>query len=327
METYIGCLMTTDWFQKDNRNIRFSEETLEDQRKQINKEAHLPFGFDHNPILMPIGRTDSAWLERAEDAISLMVKFVVHLDVDAERHPKSGTNIANLKLGKSDRGFVSNRQSGADGGVVISVDPSDFESSDSWDTFVQKMASEDRTVKVREYARNSVDPDGLVLITLGAWAVLRLEKFARHIVDETLRKVGDRVSDKLSNWIIDAIGVFEQTASKEMEKYHVVIIFPGRPELVLVSERLVGEVGDVVDGLDSTEIAGVLARYGDIFSDAQEITLIREQRGGWTFQHIKTVDGNIVGDWECYQASISRWAQLRKLHGGIPVSPAGKPSD
>ena len=327
MEKYVACLMTTDWFQKDNRNIRFSEETLEDQRKQINEEGHIPFGFDHNPVLMPIGRTDSAWLERNDDRISLMVNFLVHLDVDAQPHPKSETNIANLQLGKSSRGFVTNRQDGVDGGVVISVDPSDFENSESWDAFVRKVTNEDRTVKVREYARNALDPDGLILITLGAWAVLRLEKFARHVIDETLRKVGDKFSDKLSTLILDTMGVFEQTASKEISKYHVVMIFPGRPELVLVRERLVGDLGDVVDEVDSKEIGDVLARFGDIFSEAQEITLIREQQSGWTFQHIKTVDGNIIGDWDCYQASIRRWAQLKRLRGGMPVSPAGKPGD
>ena len=323
MDKYIACLMTTDWFRKENRNIRFSAETLEDQRKQINEFAHIPFGFDHNPTLMPIGRTDSAWLERADDSISLMVNFLVHLDVDAERHLKSETNIANLQFGKSDRRFVSNQQTGADGGVVISVDPSDFENSESWDAFVRKMTDEDRTVQVREYARNAVDPDGLILITLGAWAFLRLEKFAHHVIDETLRKVGDKVSDKLSSVILDAIGGFEQTKSNKIAKYYVVIVFPGRPELVLVSERLVNELDEPLT-IDSAEIGDVLARYGDLFPEAQEITLIRGQRGGWTFQHIKTVDGNIIGDWECYQASIRRWSKLRKVHGEMPVSAAGE---
>ena len=325
MEKYIACLMTTDWFQKENQKIRFSEEALEDQSKKINEEAHIPFGFDHNPALMPIGRSDSAWLERSDDRILLMVNFLVHPDVDAQRHPKSGTNIANLRFGKSNRGFVSNQQSGVDDGVVISVDPSDFESSESWNAFVRRMTNEDRTVKVKEYARNSVDPDGLILITLGAWAFLRLEKFTRYVIDEALRKVGDEISDKLSTLILDTIGAFEQTTSKKMEKYHVVMILPGRPELVLVSERLVGEHGDSIDEIDSAEIGDVLARYGDLFSEAQEIALAREW-GEWIFQHIKTVDGNIIGDWGCYQASIRRWEQLRKSHGGVPVSPAGKPS-
>ena len=327
MEKYVACLMTTDWFEKDNRNIRFSEETLEDQRKQINEEAHIPFGFDHNPILMPIGRTDSAWLGKANGTISLMVNFFVHLDANAQPHPKSGTKIADLQLGNSNRGFVSNRQDETDDGVVISVDPSDFDNSASWNAFVKKMTDADRTVRVNEYARNALDPDGLILITLGAWAVLRLEKFARHVIDETLRKVGDKVSDKLSTLILDATSVFEQTAAKKIEKYHVVTIFPGRPELVLVIERQVGELRDVVDEVGSTEIGDVLAIYGDIFAEAQEVTLIREHKSGWTFQHIKTVDGNIIGDWECYQASIRRWAQSKKLRGGVLVSPAGKPSE
>lgn len=327
MEKYVACLMTTDWFEKDNRNIRFSEESLEDQRKQINEEAHIPFGFDHNPTLMPIGRTDSAWLERANGTTSLMVNFVAHLDANAEPHPKSGTRVADLQLGNSNRGFVSNRQGEGDDGVIISVDPSDFQDSESWNAFAKRVKSDGRTVRVREYARNALDPDGLILITLGAWAVLRLEKFARHVIDETLRKVGDRVSDKLSTLILDATRIFEETAAKKIEKYHVVTIFPGRPQLVLVSERQVGELRDVVDEVETTQIGDVLATYGDMFAEAQEVTLIREHKRGWTFQHIKTMDGNIIGDWECYQASVERWAELRNLRRDVPVSPAGRPSE
>ena len=327
MEKYVACLMTTDWFEKDNRNIRFSEEALEDQRKQINEEAHIPFGFDHNPILMPIGRTDSAWLERANGTTSLMANLFVHLDAVAQSHSKSGTKIADLRLGNSNRGFVSNQQDETDDRVVISVDRSDFENSESWNAFVEKMTGDDRTVRVREYARNALDPDGLILITFGAWAILRLEKFGRYVIDETLRKVGDKVSDRLSALILNAMSVFEQTAAKTIEKYHVVMIFPGQPQLVLVSERQVGELGDLVDEVKSTEIGDVLATYGDLFSEAQEISLIRILNGDWSFQHIKTADGNIIGDWECYQASIRRWEQIRKLGGGIPVSPGGRPSE
>ena len=327
MEKYVACLMTTDWFERDNRNIRFSEEALEDQRTQINEEAHIPFGFDHNPILMPIGRTDSAWLERANGTTSLMATCFVRLDASFQSHSKSGTKIADLQLGNSSRGFVGNRQDATDDRVVISVDRSDFEHAESWNAFVEEMTGDDRTVRVREYARNSLDPDGLILITLGAWAVLRLEKFARHVIDETLRKVGDEVSDRLSALILNAMSVFEQTAPKTLEKYHVVMIFPGQPQLVLVRERHVGELGDMVDEVKSGEIGDVLATYGDLFSESQEITLIRELNGEWSFQHTKTADGNIIGDWECYQASVGRWKQIRKLGGGVPVSPAGRPSE
>ena len=327
MREYVVCLATTGWIQKEGRNIRLSEGALEDQKRRINNETHIPFGFEHNPMLMPIGRTDSAWLERTEDKTSLMAKCLVHSDVDGQRHSRSGTNIANLQFGSSNKGFASNRDNEDDGDIIIAVDPSDFENRESLDRFVQKVTNEDRTVRVRNYERNSVDPYGVILIAMGAWVFRRLEKFARHVIDETLRKVGDKVSDKLSNWILETTGVFEQTASKKMEKYHVVMKFPGRPKLVLVSERLVGEIGGEVDKLHLTEIDDLLARYEDLFSEAQEITLIRKQKGEWKFQHIKTRDGNIIGDWECYQDSVKRWTQLKEAHGEVPVSPAGTSDD
>ena len=325
MEVYIGCWMTTDWFEKDNRKIRFSEQTLEDQMQKINKEAHIPFGLDHNPLLMPIGRSDRAWLERTQDNVTLMVEHFVCLDADPQEHSKSGTKIINLQIGKSNRGFA--KQQKKDDGVEICVDPSDFENPESWDAFVRKMASADRAVTVREYTRNSVDPDGIILISLATWAAIRLEKFARHIVDETLRKVGDKVSDRLSELIIETIGAFEKTASATMKRYHLIVVFPGNPELVLISERMAGEVGNPVDHLDSKEIGQVIAGYGDLLVEAQEVTLVKDYDNAWKFQHIKTTDGNIVGDWNCYQASIERWIELRNIHGQVPVSPAGKPDD
>ena len=259
MEVYIGCWMTTDWFQKDNQKIRFSEETLADQMQKINKETHIPFGLDHNPFLMPIGRSDRAWLERTQDNVALMVEHFVCLDADVQEHPKSGTKIANLQIGESNRGFVQQQKIENDDGVEICVDPSDFENSESWDTFVRQMACGDRTVTVREYTRNSIDPDGIILISLAAWAAIRLEKFVRHIVDETLRKVGDRVSDRLSELIIETMGMFEKTASATMKRYHLVVVFPGNPELVLISERVVGDRANPVKDLDSKEIGELLA--------------------------------------------------------------------
>ena len=65
-------------------------------------------------------------------------------------------------------------------------------------------------------------------------------------------------------------------------------------------------------------------RYSDILVEAQEVTLVCERQGGWNLQHIKTVDGNIIGDWRWYQASVKRWTELRERHGNVPVSPGGK---
>lgn len=327
MEVYIGCWMTTDWFQKDNQKIRFSEETLEDQVQKINEEAHIPFGLDHNPLLMPIGRSDKAWLERTQDRIALMVEHFVCLDANAQEHPKSGTKIANLGIGKSERGFVKQQNVENADGVEICVDPSDFENPESWDMFVRQMAGSERTVTIREYTRNSIDPDGIILISLATWAAFRLEKFARHIVDETLRKVGDRVSDRLSELIIETMGMFEKTASATMKRYHLVVAFPGNPELVLIIERMAGQAENPLDDLDSEEVGGVLADYGDLLVDAQEVTLIKSHESKWKFQHIKTADGNIVGDWNCYQASVERWVELRNAHGHAPASLAGTPDD
>ena len=325
MEVYIGCWMTTDWFAKDNRKIRYSEQALEDQMQKINKEAHIPFGLDHNPLLMPIGRSNRAWLERTQDNVALMVEHFVCLDADPHKHSKSGTKYVNLQIGQSSRGFA--KQQKEDDGVEICADPFDFENPESWDAFVRQMATADRTVTVREYTRNSIDPDGIILISLATWAAIRLEKFVRHIADETLRKVGDRVSDRLSELIIETVGTFEKTASAKMKRYHLVVVFPGNPELVLISERKAGEVDNPVEHLKSKEISYILARFGDLLDQAQEITLVKDYDSAWEFQHIKTTDGNIVGDWNCYRASVERWMELTNAHGQVSVSPAGRPDN
>lgn len=327
MEVYVGSWMTTDRFQKNNRTIRFSEKALEDQMKIINNEAHIPIGLDHNPLLMPVGRSNRAWLERTQDNVALMVEHFVCLDADAHEHPKSGTKIANLRIEKSERGFVKQQNLENEDGVEICVDPSDFENRESWDMFFRQLAGADRTVTINEYARNSIDPDGIILISLATWAAFRLEKFARHTIDETLRKVGDRVSDRLSELILKTTSMFEKTRSVTMKRYHLVVRIPGNPELVLISERMAGQAGNPLGNLDSQEIGDVLAGYGDLLVDAQEITLIKSLEGKWKFQHIKTVDGNIVGDWNCYQASVERWNELRNKHGHVPTSPAGTPDD
>ena len=331
MESYIGCLATTGYFIRGDQRVRFAKEALEHSAKEINEESHVPLCLDHDPSLMPIGRTVRAWVQNTGDEYSLFSEFLVVLDAEGCEHKRSGTQVANLCLGNSNRGFASRECEDYDN-VVISVDRCDFESSKSWGKFLQDMKRVNHVVSAKEYARNSVDPEGIMLFSMAGWSVaiwvlIRAERFARHLVDETLRKVGDNASDKLSRLISESMGLFEESVSPRIEKYHVVIVVQGKPDLVLVIERKKGDTSYAIEEYDLKSIGSILEQYSDILTDAQEVTLLKDKMDVWKFQHVKTKNGNIVGNLENYQEAVKQWKRLRRLHGEVGISPAGETND
>ena len=327
MEEYTGCMATTRSVDKNNRIISLSKDGLADQAREINEVAHIPVTLDHNPLLMPIGRSDSAWIERIENKVSLMAKYLVEMNATAQQHLKSGTKIAYLRFGESKRGFVRYQEEENTGGINIQIDPSDFENLNSWQMFVQETTDRNNEVRVRNHERFSQESIGLITMimsdpqgagllgafgALAIWVGIRVENFVRHTIDETFRKMGDGISDKWSKVILQTLKHYEKAKSKTNKKYIWMLVLQGKPDITLVSERETEENGDGIHGLDLNEIFNEFAKYKDLLTDAQEITLIKAKHGRWKFQHVKTVHGEIIGDWQCYKETRRRWIQMQE---------------
>ena len=326
MGEYTHCLATTGCVRKGFTEIRFTEDSLSDQVKQINEIAHIPcVTLDHNPLLMPIGRSDGAWIEKGENAVYLMAKILLDLDAEAQEHVQSGRKIVRLEFGKSTMGFSAHSEDWNTTELKIEIDPFDFDSLESEQMFVQEVTGSNDAVRVERYARHSEECIGLIRIilsepgalglagtigSLAVWTGVRLERFFRYTVDETLRKVGDGISDKWSESILKVLKIYERRKSQTTKKYIWTVTIPGKPDLVLVREQEVGENGGEGQVLDLEEIQEELMHYDDLLPNAQEITLVKVTSGKWRFQHIKTESGDVVADWTSYQEARTRWNQM-----------------
>lgn len=320
MEVNTSCIATTALIKKGFGKIRISKGTLEDQAKKLNEEWHIPITLDHNPLLMPIGRTDSAWIEKSEDDYRLMTKVLLELNAESKEHKKSSTQIAHLKFGES-RGFVKAKENENTARIEIQITPSDFEDPEHWKMCQQQISGDSETFRVtghEQFSEESIglirmvisDPQLIGLASVATWLMFRVEKFARYTVDKTLREVGEGISKKWGERILGALKIYEGTKSQTKKKYLWVIVVEGIPDLILVSEREAGKSGILAQELNVDEIFNELSRYEDLLQDAQEIALVKPKQGNWKFQHIKTKSGEIIGDWECYQGAIKRYMEI-----------------
>ncbi|MDE0332711.1 MAG: hypothetical protein OXL41_12660 [Nitrospinae bacterium] len=312
----IGCLMNTKPFQKDGRTIRFTKEALEGSCEDLNRNAHIPLGVDHDPSMMPVGRTDRAWITKIEEEWHLFAEFTINTEAEKQFHQSSGTYIADLNVGGSSKGICSASSLKNKEGIRIDADRTDFDEDNSWEEFSSVVKSRNCGLNVKEYGRNSLESvAGYLLISLGIWMLVRFEKFSRHIVDETMRKVGDELSDKWSKSILEILSSFEKSSSKRMNTYHALVTISGEIDLVFVLDRKKQDSSLKLDSFNFSQIASVVSCYSDIIENAQEITLIQSSDGAWKFHHMKMKDGNIVGDWNNYEKSVKRWQELQAKHG------------
>lgn len=324
----IGCLMTTKPFEKDGRTIRFTKETLEESCADLNRNAHVPIGLDHDPSLMPVGRTGGAWIIETEEEWGLFAELIINTEAEKKFHRSSGTYIADLNSGGSDKKICSASGSNDKEHIRIDADRSDFDDDKSWEKFSSEINNKNCELSVKEYGRNALESiAGYLLIYLGIWTLIRFEKFSRHTVDETMRKVGDELSNKWSKVILDIISSFEKSSSKRINTYHALVNIGGEIDLVLVFDRRKHDFNLQLDSFNFSEIADIMSCYSDIIENAQEVTLIQSSDGVWKFHHMKMKDGNIVGDWNNYEKSVKRWKEIRAKYGNVSVSPAGKESE
>ena len=309
-------VMTTKPFEKDGRKIRFTKEALEGSCEDLNRNAHIPVGVDHDPSMVPVGRTNRAWITKSEEEWHLFAEFIINTEAERQFHQSSGTYIADLNVGGSSKGICSASLSNSEKGIRIDADRTDFDEDRSWEEFSSVVKSRNCEINIKEYGRNSLESmAGYLLIYLGIWMFVRFEKFSRHIVDETMRKVGDELSDKWSKSILEILSSFEKSSSEKVNSYHALVAIGGEIDLVLVFDREKHKSSLKLENFSFSEIANVISCYSDIIGNAQEIMLIKEGDGAWKFHHMKMKDGNIVGDWNNYEKSVKRWKEIRAKHG------------
>ena len=180
-----------------------------------------------------------------------------------------------------------------DSQVEMIVDLASFDNAEASDELLRDLKVIDSNVSLRHGGRYSLELQPLVqfvlsdsviygiLASAGLWLFRRAEQFASYTVDETLRKVGDEISD---SWSRKLIGFFRAYKNRRLEDTRPIvsqtIITVDDADLILLARI---ERNEEHPRVTLEKLTVEMAKYADMLEDAEEITFNRAENDDWDF--------------------------------------------
>ena len=141
----------------------------------------------------------------------------------------------------------------------------------------------------------------------GGWAIGRVTKFITYTVDESLKKVGDEISDSLSMKILDILRAYRNRRTQDNRPSVAEIIIPGNLELTLLVKT---ELDEEFPAIELKKLVAEMEKYGDLLQDADRATFARTETNDWEFLYLTTRSGRVIGTTKCHETTI---ATLRRM--------------
>ena len=322
MAERIARLATTGIVKQGGFRIQISREAIESIAGQVSGERALPFGVEHDPSCMPIGKVTEGWTESFGDEYAAMARVHVEEDARGAIHVKSGADLVCLSFAGARKPFVRERAHGGKGSLAIAVDWANFADRKSYAAFVDAVKQIDEKIVCRKIGRHALVPEPLIeflisdihikmAVAVGLWTLRRAEKFIRYTVDETLKRTADTVVEVLSAKISRVVKAYGERHTKDHRPVLVKVVIPGDMDVILLTK---------VRGTEEyperwlEELAVEMEKFGDILQQAEEAVFCRTD-GGWEFQYLKTGTGEVVGTRECYSKTIERVRNVGRTSG------------
>ena len=320
MAERIARMATTAAVQVRDTYVQFTKESIESAANKLNGKRALPFIVQHDPSCMPLGKVTDAWIEPFGQEHSLMARFYIE-SAQAASHVPSSTKLVYLSFQNAPKPFILECKPTEDNSLtVVGVDRANFKDTSSRDAFLDAVADIDSHFAFTEVGRHSLVPEPLIefllsdelALAIGLWVLRRAELFLRHTIDETLKKVGNTISDDLSTKIKKTLQAYNHHRDADSRPITIKVLIRNDPNLVLLSRVSPAEDFSCMN-LDN--LATELKKYRDILLHAEEVTLLRTGPDGWKFQYLKTRKGEILGTGECYSRTLER---LREVNAEVP---------
>ena len=286
----------------------------------LNGKRALPFIVQHDPSCMPLGKVTDAWIEPFGQEHALMARFYIE-SAQAASHVPSSTKLVYLSFQNAPKPFILECKPTEDNSItVVGVDRANFKDTSSRDAFLDAVADIDSHFAFTEVGRHSLVPEPLIefllsdelALAIGLWVLRRAELFLRHTIDETLKKVGNTISDDLSTKIKKTLQAYNHHRDADSRPITVKVLIRNDPNLVLLSRVSPAEDFPCIN---LENLATELKKYRDILLHAEEVTFLRTGPDGWKFQYLKTRKGEILGTGECYSRTLER---LREVNAEVP---------
>ena len=243
-------------------------------------------------------------------------------------HQRSGADMVSLNFENSPKRFLQREYDNVDSRQdVLSVDLANFSDPKDYDAFTRDVSEIDKTIVLEDrIQRHSLGPEPLLQFVLsdpgliatlatGYWVVRRVEKFVSYTVDETLRKLGDGISDSLSGKINEIVKTYRKHRPMDDRPITTKIVVPTNVELILLIKT---QADKEMPAIDFCGLVAEMEKYGDILEKASSATFSRIGNSGWTFEYCTTRSGKVIGSLECYKRT-----EINRERSGLGISIGG----
>ena len=308
---------------RDAHNVVMTKEALDSAAEGMNGDRAVRMGANHDPFCMPCGKIVEAWVEPREDRHVLVARFYIEDSVRHLVHRETGEQLALLDFTDYPKPFNKRVEKVSRDKTEVHVDFVNFDSKQDYDGFLYEVNQIDDLSCGGGFGRKSLIPEPFIHIVLsypeatavasvvGWWATIRVKKFIDHTVDETLRKIGDDISDRLSAKIISVFGAYKRHQSHDERPVVTQITVPGDIELILLTRTA---HDSEFQGIDPTSLRAALERFKDVLHCGDSIACGREGNGKWEFLYVTTKAGKVIGTLECFNKTIKTLDEVWSRH-------------
>ena len=304
----------------DAHRVLITKETLISSVEGINGDRAIKSIVDHDLFCMPFGKVMDGWVEAHEDRHFLLARVFYEDEVKLSVHPKTGTQLALFEFSEYSKPFVREFQNGPIEETRVNVDIANFDDWQKYSEFENDVGYIDERIACSSgLGRKSAIPEPFiqfvlsnpvattVLAVVGRWILVRAGKFITQTTDDTLRKIGDDLSDELSTKVRAVLNSYKRRQSKDVRPVVIQIIVQGDVELNLLTRT---EHDSELQDLDLKQLRAEIEKYKDLLQEADSITFGREGNGDWEFQHMTTKSGKVIGTLSCYERTMKLLAEV-----------------
>lgn len=303
--------------------VRLTTDAIADLVDQANGDRAIRSVLEHDPHFVPLGKIAEASVEENDD--HFVVRTVVDDTHQVRQFTHQGTNAAMVEVTftHDPRPFVQKEISAPSGAIHVGADLANFQDPQSFNEFVaEAVGSPDSADRAGLMVRRSLIPEPLIqfminypeLAAVLTWTFWRGEKFLRYTIDETLRKVGDDISDVASRRIRNVVNRFEERRADDERAATTHIVVNGDLTIHLLTKATdIEEQTDV--GLAS--LCSQLEKYKDLLDSAESLTLSRSNKHEeWQVIYIETESGTVLAVAECYEETVEAYEKLKR---SVPI--------
>ena len=298
--------------------IRLTRESLVGAAESINGDKAPRLNLEHDPHYVPLGKARAAEVvDLEEESVMAVVNDDTHF-ASTTMHEPTGNRIVEVTFPNDERPFIQHEKESFKAPITITADSSNFDNLGDFRRFLHAKDKEGDVDATSSMVRRSLTPEPLiqfgvseaVLTGVLTWLAFRGEKFLRYTIDETARKMGDTISDKLNEKLKKWLGIYNDLRSTDDREVTSHVIINVEPQVhLLTRSHDIDQCTQI--GIDS--LCRQMELRKDLLEDADSITFARTAKDEeWKFLYITTKSGKVITTGDCYEATVRRRGEIAK---------------